>query len=66
MIKKLKNAWKKFKYSLSKDRCYDEMEKKGEAIFNCCCGMTGGDSSTNYLNYDCINCKYLTLIKQKY
>lgn len=60
MLKRLKSILTKLGYLISHDKCYSEMEKKGKAVFNCCCGVTGGDSTTNYLNYDCINCKYLS------
>ena len=51
-------AFFKSLFSDDHDKCYSEMEKKGYAIFGCCCGQSGGDSTTEYLNYDCIDCPY--------
>ncbi len=53
---------KRVKYFFSKERCYTEREKEGVAIFNCCCGVVGGDKETGYLQYGCIDCKYLNKI----
>lgn len=43
------------------EKCYDEMEKEGHAVFGNCCGLSGGDKNTSYLNDDCIDCPYLCM-----
>lgn len=48
----------KVKYNWSKDRCYADRERSGEAAIGSCYGLLGGDNSTGYLQYDCIGCPY--------
>ena len=45
------------------DYCYTDMEYKGIASMNCCCGVVGGTSSTGYLSEECISCPYLVITK---
>lgn len=54
----LKEFYKKIRYRLSRDYCYDEMERSGDALLNCCGGVVGGDRHSLYLSYDCIGCPY--------
>lgn len=54
----LKEFYKKIRYRLSRDYCYDEMERSGDALLNCCGGVVGGDMHSLYLSYDCIGCPY--------
>lgn len=42
----------------SHSKCYDMMEDRGIAVFDCCCGLVGGDANTNHLQYHCIDCPY--------
>lgn len=41
---------------LNNDSCYKHYGTDGK-----CNGILGGDSSTEYLSYGCIDCKYLML-----
>ena len=43
--------------------CYDMMEDSGDAAFNMCGGMVGGDSTTDNLSPQCIDCPYWTPVK---
>ena len=45
------------------DCCYTDMEYKGIASMNCCCGVVGGTSSTGYLSEKCVSCPYLVITK---
>lgn len=54
----LKEFYKKIRYRLSRDYCYDEMERSGNALLNACGGVVGGDRHSAYLSYDCIGCPY--------
>lgn len=54
----MKDFYKKIRYRLSRDYCYDEMERSGDALLNCCGGVVGGDMHSLYLSYDCIGCPY--------
>nr|DAL27834.1 MAG TPA_asm: hypothetical protein [Caudoviricetes sp.] len=47
-----------FIFSQERDKCYEDMEKRGYAALGYCGGQTGGDKNTEYLNYDCIDCPY--------
>lgn len=40
------------------DKCYNQMESEGRASFGICGGVAGGDKSTEYLSYSCIDCPY--------
>lgn len=62
-INKIKNLWSRLKYKWSKDACYKEMETQGDAIFGMCSGLAGGDKSTGYIQYGCIDCPYFVLKK---
>lgn len=62
---KIKSLIKKIKKYFSHETCYEEMEKQGIAVFGMCKGVTGGDVYTNYLNYSCIDCPYLTLTESE-
>ena len=43
------------------DKCYEERESEGVAVFSMCGGLAGGDKDTEYLQYECIDCPYLIL-----
>ena len=45
------------------DCCYTDMEYKGIASMNCCCGIFGGTSATDYLSETCVSCPYLVITK---
>lgn len=61
LIKWLKRQKDKLKnYSLY-SHCYNQMEDEGIAVFGCCCGLSGGDKASGYLQYGCISCPYLVL-----
>ena len=45
------------------DCCYTDMEYRGIASMNCCCGIAGGTYATEYLSETCINCPYLVIAK---
>ena len=62
IFKKIKQFIKSCKIS-SYDKCYHQMEIQGFAVFMCCCGMAGGDSSTDYLSYTCVDCPYFVYKK---
>lgn len=36
-------------------------EDRGIAVFGCCCGMSSGDSHTDYLSEMCVSCPHLVL-----
>jgi hypothetical protein len=40
------------------EKCYAQMHADGHAAMGCCGGLTGGDVSTGYLQYECLNCRY--------
>ena len=54
----LKELYKKIRYRLSRDYCYEKMKRSGHAFLNCCGGQMGGDKYTEYLSYDCVDCPY--------
>lgn len=47
------------------DVCFRKSINDGIADKDGCCGLTGGDHNTNYLQYDCIGCPYLKNIIDK-
>lgn len=54
------NILKKLMFRFSKEYCFDRMIKAGNVTKNKRCGgLCGGDKQTNYLNYSCVDCKYL-------
>lgn len=54
------NILKKLMFRFSKEYCFDRMIKVGNVTKNKRCGgLCGGDKQTNYLNYSCVDCKYL-------
>lgn len=57
MIKKT-TEWLKGKSIFSKKSCYERGEKIGYASMGCCGGLAGGDKTTLYLQYGCIDCPY--------
>ena len=61
MWTKILATYYKIKYWFSKERCYDEMHKRGYANERKCCGLMGGNGFTSYLNESCIDCPYLNL-----
>lgn len=46
---------------LTYENCYVAMRKRGYAHDGRCSGLVGGDSHTENLNYNCIDCPYLDL-----
>jgi hypothetical protein len=58
MFKNIKKFIKNVCKGWSQDGCYSEMEYKGEASMGCCHGLVGGDTDTQYLQYECVDCKY--------
>ena len=58
LIEKIRRFIDKVRYNFSRQSCYDEMEKRGIAIFGMCGGTVGGDKYTNSLSYSCIDCPY--------
>ena len=65
MLKKIINFLSKIFILSDYEKCYNRMEDAGIAIFGCCCGVTGGDATTNNLSYDCISCPHLVLCDNK-
>ena len=43
------------------DKCYEEMENRGNAVFGMCSGQMGGDYETKYLSYSCLDCPYFDI-----
>ena len=41
------------------------MEQSGVAVFGMCSGVVGGDSNSEYLSYQCMDCPYLTLTEKE-
>lgn len=58
----LKQLFLKIKKYWSQERCYTQREYEGIAAMGCCCGLTGGDSSTGYLQYSCIDCPHYVFV----
>ena len=65
MFKKLKTLIAKVRYYFSYNACYNEMESRNVAAMSRCCGVSGGDNNSGYLNYNCINCPYLCLVDKE-
>lgn len=65
MLEKIKSALKEIHQALFEphNSCYNQMEDAGIAVFGCCCGIMGGDSTTDYLACKCQDCPYLTIVK---
>ena len=42
------------------------MEKQGLAVFEMCQGKVGGDRTTEYLSYECIDCPYFVGFEREY
>lgn len=59
IINKIKNY-----LDLDHSRCFTEMKRQGY-VFDSCSGVVGGDYNTNYLAYQCVGCKYLTMDSNK-
>lgn len=55
----LRKIISKIKYYFSRERCYNKREDEGLASFCCCSGLVGGDKESEYLQYECLDCKYL-------
>lgn len=56
MLKMIKTFFSKFKKRLSYNVCYNKMERKGDAVFGICSGVSG---SRDYIEIGCIDCPYL-------
>ena len=61
IINNIKKFIEKINYYFSHKSCYDDRERQGKAVFGMCGGVAGGDFNSGYLNYDCMDCPYLTL-----
>ena len=48
----------KIKFHLSHEWCYTRMEADGVAVMGCCCGVVGGDRTSDYLSYMCMDCPH--------
>ncbi len=53
----------KIKYFFSKEYCYDNECKRGNAKNGKCGGVVGGTSYTGYLSESCVSCPYFTFRK---
>ena len=65
LIKKIKQLMRKIQYELSHERCYEEMEEDGIASNGKCCGMVGGDRTTDYTAEFCLDCPYFVPINSQ-
>lgn len=45
-------------FKITHEPCYLQRQKEGIATVYGCNGLVGGDRSTNYLQYQCIDCPY--------
>lgn len=61
MREKIKSLFNKIKRYFSHNSCYNDMERRGIAVFGMCCGVVGGDNNSEYLSCQCMDCPYLTL-----
>lgn len=66
MFHKIRKLVNRIKWRFSKESCYDQMEKQGLAVLEMCQGKVGGDSTTEYLSYECIDCPYFVGFERKY
>lgn len=46
------------KVIFSRFGCYEDKDKKGLVVEGLCCGTVGGDRSTSYLSYSCVDCPH--------
>ena len=53
----------KIKYFFSKESCYDQECKRGNAKDGKCGGVVGGTTATNYLSESCCDCPYFKFTK---
>lgn len=65
LIDKVKKTMWKIQYKLSHERCYDEMEADGIASYGRCCGMVGGDRTTDYTAEFCLGCPYYSPVNSQ-
>lgn len=59
----------KLLYRFTKKYCFEQTIKDGNVTENKKCGgRVGGDKLTDFLSYDCIDCKYFDtkLLKRRY
>ena len=61
----IKELIAKVKAYLSHERCYSEMEEKGIAAMSRCRGLAGGDSGSDYLQYNCMDCPHLCIVEEE-
>ena len=47
------------------DKCYQDMENRGYAVFGCCGGLSGGTWNTGYLQDQCVYCPYYVEINSE-
>ncbi len=47
------------------DKCYQDMEDSGYAVFGHCGGLSGGTWKTGYLHEHCIDCPYYSEINSE-
>lgn len=65
LIEKVKQIMGKIRYELSHESCYDKMEEEGVASNGCCCGVVGGDRTTDYTAEFCLDCPYYSPINSQ-
>ena len=65
LIKEVRALMRKIQYKLSHESCYDEMEADGVASNGSCCGMVGGDRTTDYIAEFCLDCPYFSPVNSK-
>lgn len=65
LIKKVKQLMKKIRYELSHESCYDKMEEDGVAKNGNCCGVVGGDRTTDYTAEFCLDCPYYSPVNSQ-
>ena len=63
----LEKIWKWIRNHLFDDYdcCYTDMKYRGIVAMDCCCGMVGDTSVTEYLSEMCVSCPYLVMTKPK-
>ena len=47
------------------DKCYQDMENRGYAVFGYCGGLSGGTWNTGYLQEQCVYCPYYVEINSE-
>ena len=65
LIEKVKQIMRKIQYELSHESCYDKMEADGVAVNGSCCGVVGGDRTTDYTAEFCLDCPYYSSVNSQ-